>query len=390
MLQSERIRVIGLILVLSFLWIVIAIRALFGGLPEQLHLLPRFTALILASTAYEGLMLRLVSRAIQRRSDLPLWVWSVNTGIEALIPTALLVLVTESPFLGPYRALGAPATHGYYIFIILSTLHLRPGVCFWTGLASALGFGAVTVYTLVVYPAGPGPGGRIYPLQVYATTGILFLTCGTIAAWLAGQFRRHLVAALGEAAIRGQYERLVREIAQREQAEQALRVSERRYRQLTEGTHDAIVVADQQGIITLFNPAAQALFGYPEPDVRGQPLTILMPEEYREAHRGGFRRYLGDERNPDHRSHGRSARPAQRRRDVPAGDVPFGHRSAGGDRLPGRDPRPDRAPAPARALDPGGQAGLAGPAQRRGGARDQQPAGLRGSIATSPPPQNWT
>ena len=292
MLQSERIRVIGLILVLSFLLIVIAIRALFGGVPEQLHLLPRFTALILASTAYESLMLRLVSRAIQRRSDLPLWVWLVNTGIEALIPTAMLVLLTESPFMGPYRALGAPATHGYYIFIILSTLHLRPGVCFWTGLASALGFGAVTVYTLVVYPAGPGSGGRVYPLQVYATTGILFLTCGTIAAWLAGQFRRHLVAALREAAIRGQYERLVREIAQREQAEQALRVSERRYRQLTEGTHDAIVVADQQGIITLFNPAAQALFGYPEPDVRGQPLTILMPEEYREAHRGGFRRYL--------------------------------------------------------------------------------------------------
>ena len=123
MLQSERIRVIGLILVLSFLLIVIAIRALFGGLPEQLHLLPRFTALILASAAYEGLMLRLVGRAIRRRSDLPPWVWSVNTGIEALIPTATLVLLTESPFMGPYLALGAPATHGYYIFIILSTLH---------------------------------------------------------------------------------------------------------------------------------------------------------------------------------------------------------------------------------------------------------------------------
>ena len=26
--------------------------------------------------------------------------------------------------------------------------------------------------------------------------------------------------------------------------------------------------------------------------MRGQPLTILMPEEYREAHLGGFRRYL--------------------------------------------------------------------------------------------------
>ena len=204
----------------------------------------------------------------------------------------MLVLLTESPFMGPYRALGAPATHGYYIFIILSTLQLRPGLCFLTGLASALGFAAVTVYTLVVYPAGPGSDGRVYPLQVYATFGILFLTCGTIAAWLSGQFRRHVMAALREAAIRGQYERLVREIAQRERAEQALRASERRYRQLTEETRDAIVVADQQGIITLFNPAAQAIFGYSEPEVRGQPLTILMPEEFREAHRGGFQRYL--------------------------------------------------------------------------------------------------
>jgi hypothetical protein len=93
MLQSERIRVIGLILVLSFLLIVIAIRALFGGVPEQLHLLPRFTALILASTAYESLMLRLVSRAIQRRSDLPLWVWLVNTGIEAHVRRLVMVLV---------------------------------------------------------------------------------------------------------------------------------------------------------------------------------------------------------------------------------------------------------------------------------------------------------
>src|SRR5262245_57096832 len=85
---SDRIRVIGLILVLSFILGVVAIRALFGGVPEQLHLLPRFFALIVASTAYESLMLRLVSRAITRQCDLPLWVWSVNTGIEALIPTA--------------------------------------------------------------------------------------------------------------------------------------------------------------------------------------------------------------------------------------------------------------------------------------------------------------
>ena len=194
--------------------------------------------------------------------------------------------------MGPYRALGAPATHGYYIFIILSTLQLRPGLCFFTGLASALGFAAATVYTLIVHPEGPIAGGWAYPLQVYATFGILFLTCGAIAAWLCSQFRRHVMAALGEAAIRGQYEGLVREVSRRERAEQAVRASERRYRQLTEETRDAIVVADQQGKITLFNRAAELIFGYPEADVRGQPLTILMPAEFQEAHLAGFQRYL--------------------------------------------------------------------------------------------------
>ena len=106
-LKSERIRIIGLILVLAFILMVVVIRALLGGVPEQFHLLPRFTALILASAAYESLILALVSRAIKRESDLPLWAWSANTGIEALIPTLTLLVLTESPFMGPYRALSA-------------------------------------------------------------------------------------------------------------------------------------------------------------------------------------------------------------------------------------------------------------------------------------------
>ena len=291
-LKSERIRIIGLIVVFFFILIVFAIRAVFGGLPEQLHLLPHLTALILAAVAYESLMLSMVGRAINKRRDLPIWVWSANAGMEAMIPTIALILLTESSFMGPYLALSAPATHSYYIFIILSTLRLRPSLCFLTGLACAIAYGAVVVYTLVVHPEGPSSGGAGLPLQVYAMYGIYLLTCGTIAAWLSSQFREHVAAALSEAAIRGQYERLVRETSQRERAEQALRASESRYRQLTEETRDAIVVADQQGKITLFNPAAQAIFGYSETDVRGQSLTILMPAEFHEAHRAGFQRFL--------------------------------------------------------------------------------------------------
>jgi two-component system NtrC family sensor kinase len=86
--------------------------------------------------------------------------------------------------------------------------------------------------------------------------------------------------------------RLKREIVERERTEVALRNSEGRYRQLTEGTRDAIVVASQDGLITLFNPAAQETFGFSERDVLGQPLTVLMPPGDRDAYREGLRRYL--------------------------------------------------------------------------------------------------
>ena len=53
--------------------------------------------------------------------------------------------------------------------------------------------------------------------------------------------------------------------------------SEARYRRLTEGSHDAVVVADGEGRITLFNPAAERTFGYPADEVLGRPLSDLMP-----------------------------------------------------------------------------------------------------------------
>jgi two-component system NtrC family sensor kinase len=53
--------------------------------------------------------------------------------------------------------------------------------------------------------------------------------------------------------------------------------SEARYRQLAEGSLDAIVATDRRGLVTMFNPAAEQTFGYASSDVIGQPLTKLIP-----------------------------------------------------------------------------------------------------------------
>jgi PAS domain S-box-containing protein len=60
-------------------------------------------------------------------------------------------------------------------------------------------------------------------------------------------------------------------------AEAALRMSEARYRQLTEGCLDAVVVVDEMERITLFNPAAEKTFGYEASEILGEPLDRIMP-----------------------------------------------------------------------------------------------------------------
>jgi PAS domain S-box-containing protein len=62
---------------------------------------------------------------------------------------------------------------------------------------------------------------------------------------------------------------------------------------------DAVIVGDaESGRIVLWNPAAEALFGYPAAEAVGMPLEVLVPERLREAHRNGLARYTAGEPGP--------------------------------------------------------------------------------------------
>jgi PAS domain S-box-containing protein len=83
------------------------------------------------------------------------------------------------------------------------------------------------------------------------------------------------------------------DVTEKKRAEEILAHSERRYRQLTEATLDAIILADQREQIILFNPAAERMFGWQADEVLGRPVTVLIPQAYRPLHDQGFQRYIG-------------------------------------------------------------------------------------------------
>jgi PAS domain S-box-containing protein len=109
-----------------------------------------------------------------------------------------------------------------------------------------------------------------------------FLVALVLLAYLLRQFAR--LRAYGRDLQRSNAG-LSREIAERTQAEAALRESEQRFRAIAESAHDAIITTDADGAIVSWNPAAEAIFGYTQEEARRTPLLQLVPERLRGAAR---------------------------------------------------------------------------------------------------------
>ncbi len=87
------------------------------------------------------------------------------------------------------------------------------------------------------------------------------------------------------------FSKITRDLTERKMAEEELRAREERLQALTQAATEAIISADQDGNIASWNKAASLTFGYTESEALGQPVTLLVPENYLDAHRKGFTRY---------------------------------------------------------------------------------------------------
>ncbi|MEO8022198.1 PAS domain-containing protein [Polaromonas sp.] len=64
------------------------------------------------------------------------------------------------------------------------------------------------------------------------------------------------------------------------------------FKQLVEAVGDAIVASDASGAITLWNPAAQRMFGFTEKEALGQSLDIIIPQRQQQRHWDGYQKTM--------------------------------------------------------------------------------------------------
>ncbi len=57
-------------------------------------------------------------------------------------------------------------------------------------------------------------------------------------------------------------------------------------------TQDAIIFADREEVIRLWNAGAEAVFGYRADEAVGQPLRVIIPEQLRPRHSAGYRKVM--------------------------------------------------------------------------------------------------
>jgi serine phosphatase RsbU (regulator of sigma subunit) len=193
LLQTERLRIVGSILIISTFVITGAIRIyLFGSHLSHIGL---YCAVVFIG--YEGLVLRAVQRSIRFEISIPDWFWTTNVVIEMSMPALAVAFLASDRILPDYRPLATSWVLLFFPFLVLSTLRLSAVVSSVAGLAGALG------YLLAAANNGWHIKANLQsnPITHSAVPFFAVMICATglIAALVAREIRKHVEAALHEA-----------------------------------------------------------------------------------------------------------------------------------------------------------------------------------------------
>ncbi len=151
----------------------------------------------------------------------------------------------------------------------------------------ALGVPVVAGWLIV---QGERAGLYAHRFGVALVVGATVVLLGLVIAWTAGLL--HTVDRQ-RATAQSDLRLLNAELEERiEMRTFELSESEERFRAVSESAADAVISANEKGQIVYTNTAAANLFGYLPTELEGEPISVLMPERFRAAHRAGIERFL--------------------------------------------------------------------------------------------------
>ena len=220
-LKSERLRILILLAVIGVVFLVRSFRTALYHNSENVYLWMITGACLLIVVLYEWLTLRAVDRALQARRTLPRAVWITSIILETSLPAFFIAFFSGNAIEPAYRPLANPATLVFFVFIILSTLHLNPAASRLSGFVAAATYLAAALY-VGWRPSFSAAESIMAPDKIVTVYAITLLVAGFVAGAVAGEIKKQAEAALGEAEIKHQVERLEHDLEVARSIQQSL------------------------------------------------------------------------------------------------------------------------------------------------------------------------
>ena len=199
---------------------------------------------------------------------------SVGWGARILVVTGLGITLIPAYYDGGVRS---PYVVWFVVIPLIVGLLLGPRIAYVSGVVGAVAMLGLGMFNSML----PEPEGQVHSMTLLTMNLTLAIVFCSFMGWLVSITMRRSSAELRTA----RNAEITKNIA--------LVETNQRFQGSVNVSADAIIMTDSANIIEVFNPAAEAMYGYSASDALGQPMpALLIPERLREAHWSAFQRYL--------------------------------------------------------------------------------------------------